>query len=485
MVNDAQAQAQAQPQAAAFSSIPETHGEPLAVPTAGVGTSPTTFGGDFFRDAFLDASGRLDEGTAIGDPYVAFENFNGRQLEQDSCAPNSVAHLTEILTGRDIDPQDVISQAQGMGLYHAMPGDQGMQLTDIGRLLEAQGIPATVHSGMVAQQGVVAPPFKGETLEINQGGPNTSDQITQELAQGNPIILAVNADVLSDKSWTPEGAIGFRGIDLPDHAITVKALEVNDGRLDAVFADSGRYFETPRDVAGPNVAAIRLPLEQLMDACDGGGCAYIAPQFPNTFEPSKNLELPAELRESDFGAGGVSAGQAEPAHEIGEVEPATNGFFAGFRDVVLGQTSAASEQAGEQTPPPQAEGPALGGFMSAAKDLVWGESEMAQQAVSPPPTEFQQQSGPQQVAIETRQDDWFSASSAERDLPTPSEPSTSWTSWTSESDHQDHAPAAAQRPVEVLEQNYGSPDHGSDGHAGSESNSGVSSESGVGGGSDS
>lgn len=65
-----------------------------------------------------------------------------------------------------------------------------------------------------------------------QAGPNIRENLEALLDSGRPVLMAVDASdqdgtsgALWNENWTPEAAIGFQGIDPPDHAIVVHGIQ--------------------------------------------------------------------------------------------------------------------------------------------------------------------------------------------------------------------------------------------------------------------
>lgn len=186
--------------------------------------------------------------NTVGDAYKSQDVYDGFQTGA-TCAPHAIANVIETSLNTDVDPNTIINQASQQGLLTS----SGMQVSGIVEVFEENLVPVNVQTSQDIQ----------ETLE-------------SLLESGRPVLMAVDASdqdgtsgVLWNENWTPNDAIGFEGIDPPDHAIVVHGIEYVDGNPQAVIADSADH-----------AVYQKIPLEQLIDAADGGGGIMVSPVVP-------------------------------------------------------------------------------------------------------------------------------------------------------------------------------------------------------------
>lgn len=144
------------------------------------------------------------------DHYWFFQEHNGY------CVPSSVTQVIEAQTGIDLHSYSLVEQeAARLGLP---TGEQGLILQQAQELLQGFNIPAQIHTCPL-------------------GGPAVQ-QLEQYLAEGDKVILAVNASPIWYGSETAGNPIGE-----PDHAVVVTAINAQTGMV--TLSDPG----TPADDA--------------------------------------------------------------------------------------------------------------------------------------------------------------------------------------------------------------------------------------------
>ncbi|MGB7235830.1 MAG: C39 family peptidase [Rhodococcus sp. (in: high G+C Gram-positive bacteria)] len=178
------------------------------------------------------------------------------------CGPSVVGQLVAEYTGANItDPQHLVDRAVELGLISAEDPAAGMTLPDIERLLEDQGVPATISSGSL-------------------------DDLRARLGDGHAVIAMVD----SGEIWQPSR----EGVEdnTPDHVLVVAGID--DDRGVVILSDPGV----------PNGSQLEVPIEQFEQAwADSGNQMLVAdhpdpdlipaaptlpPEIPSTAETASN-----------------------------------------------------------------------------------------------------------------------------------------------------------------------------------------------------
>lgn len=161
-------------------------------------------------DVSLDSQDALLEDICpiIGEPSD-IQNWH-QQGYSNTCAIASQEFILDELTGQDVSEEQLMQIAYDNGWYNPDSNGGGTPLAHMGNLLEAFGIPVERHS---------------------QGA--TFDTLTEKLAQGEKVIVALDADEI----WTP-GQDGWQDDVLQDqpgmpgqdanHAVQVVGIDYSD-----------------------------------------------------------------------------------------------------------------------------------------------------------------------------------------------------------------------------------------------------------------
>ncbi|OZF01330.1 C39 family peptidase [Rhodococcoides fascians] len=155
------------------------------------------------------------------------------------CGPAVVGQLVAEYTGANItDPQHLVDRAVELGLLSAEDPAAGMTLPDIERLLEDQGVPATISSGSL-------------------------DELRARLGDGHAVIAMVD----SGEIWQPsrEGAEDNN----PDHVLVVAGID--DDRGVVILSDPGV----------PNGSQLEVPIEQFEQAWADSGNQMLVADHPD------------------------------------------------------------------------------------------------------------------------------------------------------------------------------------------------------------
>lgn len=179
-----------------------------------------------------------DDGGVHGNPVQWTIDWFYQQVD-GYCGPAVVGQLVAEYTGANItDPQHLVERAVELGLLSAEDPAAGMTLPDIERLLEDQGVPATISSGSL-------------------------DDLRARLDDGHAVIAMVD----SGEIWQPsrEGVEDER----PDHVLVVAGID--DERGVVILSDPGV----------PNGSQLEIPIEQFEQAWADSGNQMLVADHPD------------------------------------------------------------------------------------------------------------------------------------------------------------------------------------------------------------
>ncbi|OZD18283.1 hypothetical protein CH253_17615 [Rhodococcus sp. 06-156-3C] len=184
------------------------------------------------------ASDTGNDGGVHGNPVQWTIDWFYQQVD-GYCGPAVVGQLVAEYTGANItDPQHLVDRAVELGLLSAEDPAAGMTLPDIERLLEDQGVPATISSGSL-------------------------DDLRARLGDGHAVIAMVD----SGEIWQPsrEGAED----NTPDHVLVVAGID--DERGVVILSDPGV----------PNGSHLEVPIEQFEQAWADSGNQMLVADHPD------------------------------------------------------------------------------------------------------------------------------------------------------------------------------------------------------------
>jgi hypothetical protein len=179
-----------------------------------------------------------DDAAVHGNPVEWTINWFYQQLD-GYCGPAVVGQLVAEYTGANItDPQHLVDRAVELGLMSADDPTGGMTLPDIERLLEDQGVPASISSGSL-------------------------DDLRARLDDGHAVIAMVD----SGEIWQPDRETTED--DTPDHVLVVAGID--DDRGVVILSDPGV----------PNGSQLEVPIEQFEQAWADSGHQMLVADNPD------------------------------------------------------------------------------------------------------------------------------------------------------------------------------------------------------------
>ncbi len=220
-----------------LSNIDLSGADPDAVPNPRHHDSDTDTGADPEPEATAAPDTGEDSGVH-GNPVQWTIDWFYQQVD-GYCGPAVVGQLVAEYTGANItDPQHLVDRAVELGLLSAEDPAAGMTLPDIERLLEDQGVPATISSGSL-------------------------DDLRARLGDGHAVIAMVD----SGEIWQPsrEGAEDNN----PDHVLVVAGID--DDRGVVILSDPGV----------PNGSQLEVPIEQFEQAWADSGNQMLVADHPD------------------------------------------------------------------------------------------------------------------------------------------------------------------------------------------------------------
>jgi hypothetical protein len=187
----------------------------------------------------IDLTDDTSESSAVhGNPVEWTINWFYQQVD-GYCGPAVVGQLVAEYTGANItDPQHLVDRAVELGLMSADDPTGGMTLPAIERLLEDQGVPATISSGSL-------------------------DDLRTQLDDGHAVIAMVD----SGEIWQPGGESVED--DTPDHVLVVAGID--DERGVVILSDPGV----------PNGSQLEVPIEQFEQAWADSGHQMLVADEPD------------------------------------------------------------------------------------------------------------------------------------------------------------------------------------------------------------
>ena len=179
------------------------------------------------------------DGEADGGKYFYYDVFTGDAMESwhvqsgNTCAVVSQEFALESIFDREFDEDELRELAEDNGWYN-----NGTSMEDVGKIME----------------------YYGANVEQSIG--NSLDDLKESLAQGNQVIVGVDADEL----WSGQNEEMFGpGMDA-DHAIQVIGFDESDmANPMVIINDSG--------VA--NGQGVMVPAEEFLDAWEDSGCFMV------------------------------------------------------------------------------------------------------------------------------------------------------------------------------------------------------------------
>lgn len=167
----------------------------------------------------------------IGDPGSAMESWHPQS--GNTCAVVSQEFALEGIFGQEFDEDDLREIAEDNGWY-----DNGTSMEDVGKILEYYG------------------------ANVAQSTGNSLDDLKDSLADGNQIIVGVDADEL----WSGQNEEMFGpGMDA-NHAIQVIGFDESDPANPMVIIN---------DSGVANGQGVMVPAEEFMDAWEDSGCFMV------------------------------------------------------------------------------------------------------------------------------------------------------------------------------------------------------------------
>ncbi|OZC42661.1 hypothetical protein CH289_27085 [Rhodococcus sp. RS1C4] len=225
-------------------------------------------------DAGPESGAAVDTGDEVGVPG---DRVHGNPVQwtidwfyqqvDGYCGPAVVGQLVAEYTDANItDPQHLVDRAVELGLLSAEDPAAGMMLSDIERLLEDQGVPATISSGSL-------------------------DDLRARLGDGHAVIAMVD----SGEIWQPssEGVEDER----PDHVLVVAGID--DERGVVILSDPGV----------PNGSQLEVPIEQFEQAWADSGNQMLVADHP---DPDLIPAAPAATPDSSSSAASSTSTASAP-----------------------------------------------------------------------------------------------------------------------------------------------------------------------------
>ncbi len=172
-----------------------------------------------------------DGNGIIGDPGDAMESWHVQS--GNTCAVVSQEFALESIFDREFDEDELRELAEDNGWYN-----NGTSMEDVGKIMEYYGV------------------------NVEQSIGNSLDDLKESLAEGNQVIVGVDADEL----WSGQNEEMFGpGMDA-DHAIQVIGFDESDmANPMVIINDSG--------VA--NGQGVMVPAEEFLDAWEDSGCFMV------------------------------------------------------------------------------------------------------------------------------------------------------------------------------------------------------------------
>lgn len=185
----------------------------------------------------VDTSSGLPPGYYGDDPDEAAEHWHVQE-QTHSCAVAAQEFILDDITGIDHPEGELTALAEAQGWY--TPG-QGTPFEDIGKVLEAYGIPTEQQFGA------------------------TADDLAAALANGEHVIVGVDSNEIMAPGYDPADPMdGYPGIpgQGADHAIQVIGIDNSDPANPMVIVN---------DSGVPDGQAGALPLGVFLEAWDDSG----------------------------------------------------------------------------------------------------------------------------------------------------------------------------------------------------------------------
>jgi hypothetical protein len=215
----------------------------------------------------------LPSDEIIGTPYTDIYKWDGQQTASDDCAIRSQQFIIEQFTGQKLSEQALEQEAQANGWYN--PGHGGTPIADMGKLLEAHGVPCDTYTHA------------------------TVSQLADELAQGHKVIIAVNAEDLWAHDPALAGQVQASGSQDADHAVVVSGIDTTDPNNPKVLISD----------PGTGEALASYPLNDFLQAWKASDFSMVA-----THNPAPST-LP-EMANFDYSAGHIPYVMGMPYEEF-------------------------------------------------------------------------------------------------------------------------------------------------------------------------
>jgi hypothetical protein len=184
-----------------------------------------------------------DDSQIIGNPTDDLEHWH-QQTYQDTCAVSCQEFILDDLTGHDFTEDQLRQEAYANGWY--TPGG-GTPMECMGNILAAHGLEVEKHYG------------------------GTLDDISQKLAQGDKVMVAID----SDEIWNPDSIddddllssfVGMPGQDA-NHAVQVVGIDTSDPSNPMVILN---------DPGSPDGQGTMIPADNFLNAWEDSGNFMVA-----------------------------------------------------------------------------------------------------------------------------------------------------------------------------------------------------------------
>lgn len=219
---------------------------------------------DGFPDTLLAEQTAIDNTNIIGNPISDIENWH-MQTYDDTCAIASQEFILDEMTGQDFSEDELRQEAIEMGWY--TPGG-GTPLDCMGNLLEAHGINVDKQYGC------------------------TLDDLSQKLASGENVIIALDADEIWNPNDIDTDDILANVAGLPEqgvnHAVQVIGVDYSDRDNPVIILN---------DPGQPDGQGIIVNADEFVDAWEDS----------NNYMVSTNKNLPHSQETSQAHVGALDS----------------------------------------------------------------------------------------------------------------------------------------------------------------------------------
>jgi hypothetical protein len=175
------------------------------------------------------------EGDVVGDPWTCTEVWEMQQ-RGDSCAVVAQGYVLELVSGQDVDEDELVALAEEEGWY-VDGGAGGTAMSDVGKILE--------HFGLQTDQHVSA----------------TMSDLEAALADGQYVIAGVDSGTIwqdTSESWWHTFLVSQSA----DHAVQVIGVDRTDAANPMVVLN---------DPGHPQGQGLLVPVDQFAKAWEDAG----------------------------------------------------------------------------------------------------------------------------------------------------------------------------------------------------------------------